>query len=181
MQEQMLKVIQDKKQEANNNLIKKMLKYKMTIDNLKSTKNDELVYKDYQEEKIQNFNIEHAKLMDISDGESLDDTYTGKKEPEQIQSKGKLAKILKKFQDHEENEGTIPEPVNLETYATKSTVTLPQLSPAVSKKSLELQNFDTYGSSIDKSQEDITDESMHQTSIRKKSALIKKKGELIQI
>ena len=80
-----------------------MLKCKKTVENLKATKEEELVFKDYQGEKIQKFNTEHTKLMDISDGEDLTEKYTGKHAIEPTQSMGKLAKILQYYRDREEN------------------------------------------------------------------------------
>ena len=61
-----------------------MLKCKKTIEHLNSTKEEELVFKDYNDERIQKFDSEHKKLMDISDGEDLDDNYIGKEPTETI-------------------------------------------------------------------------------------------------
>ena len=113
-----------------------MLRFKKTKEKISSTRDEELVQKDYQKEITEQFESEISKIMDISDGEDLNEDYLGKKKLESMTSKGNLARILETYNNSDEEEKE-----ELKVLANENTIesmaTLPEMSPAMSVKSLE--------------------------------------------
>ena len=82
-----------------------MLGLKKTKEHLSVTRDEELVPKDYHGQKVKEFEADLSKLMDVSDGEDLNESYLGKKKLTPVASKGNLARIMESYKEtnHEES------------------------------------------------------------------------------
>ena len=79
-----------------------MLRFKKTREHLAATREEELVPNDYQAEQAEKFEADLSKLMDVSDGEDLTESYLGNKKHKSMTSRGNLARIMESYTNSEE-------------------------------------------------------------------------------
>ena len=134
-QNQVTEDIEKKKKRSNENLITQMLRFKKTREHLAATREEELVPNDYQAEQAEKFEADLSKLMDVSDGEDLTESYLGNKKHKSMTSRGNLARIMESYTNSEEEQK--PQNVSNVNITIESVPTLPNMSPAMSYKSLQ--------------------------------------------
>ena len=115
-----------------------MLRLKKTNERLFATREEELVPRDMVGAQVKQFNEELSKLMDVSDGEDLNEAYIGKKVASPGASKGHLARIMESYTNSDDEDDGQLERANLDQITPdNSVIALPKMSPAMSYKSLQ--------------------------------------------